>query len=50
MKNVRQNGKRQSIPVVLEVEQFQRLFGASPAKRTDHGVAWIAAAACVVVS
>jgi integrase len=28
MKYVRQSGKRQSIPVVLEVEQFQRLFGA----------------------
>jgi integrase len=28
MKYVRQSGKRQSIPVVLEVEQFQSLFGA----------------------
>jgi len=28
MKYVRQSGKRQSIPVVLEVEQFQNLFGA----------------------
>ena len=28
MKYVRQSGKRQSIPTVLEVEQFQSLFGA----------------------
>jgi integrase len=28
MKYVRQSGKRQRIPVVLEVEQFQSLFGA----------------------
>src|SRR5207244_6173054 len=28
MRYVRQSGKRQSIPVVLEVEQFQSLFGA----------------------
>jgi integrase len=28
MKYVRQSGKRQNIPAILEVEQFQRLFGA----------------------
>jgi integrase len=28
MKYVRQDGKRQSIPLVLEVDQFQKLFGA----------------------
>ena len=28
MKYVRQSGKRQSIPAVLEVDQFQRLFAA----------------------
>jgi len=28
MKYVRQSGKRQNIPAILEVEQFQRLFAA----------------------